>query len=85
MNDEISKYSGVAASYKDFPLSALRQMQSILEFEINQRLLEFGIRNVEKTVGNVGDVEGKNVAERGQNMQEKNVLYPQFRKGSSTQ
>lgn len=83
MNDEISKYSGVAASYKSFPLSALRQMQSILEWEIEQRLLEFGKIKVEKDVGNVGDVEGENTVFMGQNLQENNVLFVDFKRGNN--
>ena len=81
MNDEMSQYSGVANSYKDFPLSALRQMQSILEWEIDQRLHSFGIVNVEKAVGKLGDVEGENTVSSGQNMQEKNVLFVDFKRG----
>lgn len=72
MNDDMSQYSGVANSYKDFPLSALRQMQSILEWEIEQRLLEFGEIKVEKSVSKLGDVEGKQTVFSGQSLQEKN-------------
>lgn len=75
MNDEISQYSGVAASYKDFPLSALRQMQSILEWEIEQRLREFGEVKVEKPLGKLGDVEVKKTGFSGQN----NVVIGNFR------
>lgn len=78
MNDEISKYSGVADSYRDFPLSALRHLQSILSVEIEQRLHSFGITNVEKGVGSVGDVGGKNTVSSGEKVQEKNVLFVDF-------
>lgn len=67
MSDEMSQYSGVAASYKDFPLSALRQMQSILEWEIEQRLHSFGMSNVDKNVGKLADVEREKTGGRGQN------------------
>jgi len=74
MRDEMSQYSGVANSYKDFPLSALRQMQSILEWEIEQRLLSFGEIKVEKDLGKLGDVEGKQTVFSWQN----NVVIGNF-------
>lgn len=78
MNDDMSQYSGVAASYKDFPLSALRQMQSILEWEIEQRLREFGEIKVEKPLGKLGDVEREKTRGRGQN----NVVIGNFNRGN---
>lgn len=78
MTDDMSQYSGVAASYKSFPLSALRQMQSILEWEIKQRLREFGEIKVEKTVGKLGDVEREKTVFSGQN----NVVIGNFKRGN---
>lgn len=73
MRDEMNQYSGVAASYKDFPLSALRQMQSILEWEIEERLRQFGVIKVEKAVGKLGDVEVEQTVFSGQNLQQKST------------
>lgn len=85
MRDEMALFSGIAQSYSTLPLSVLHQLQSVLTIEIEQRLLEFGVINVGNGVGKLGDVQGEKTALSGQNLQEKNVLYPQFRKGSSSQ
>lgn len=71
MRDEMSAYSGVAASYRSMPLSALRQLESILNVEIEERLRSFGVIKVGEAVESVGDVEKANVAGVGRNLQEK--------------
>lgn len=74
MKDSMSLLSGVAASYATMPLSMLHQLQYVLTIEIEQRLLEFGISNMEKSVGNVGDVEGEKTGFSGEN----NVVIGNF-------
>ena len=79
MKDSMSLLSGVVASYATLPLSMLHQLQSVLTIEINQRLFEFDMSNVEKDVGSVGDVEGKQTVFSGQNMQEKGNSKPHLK------
>lgn len=73
MRDEMSLLSGVAASYATMPLSILHQLQSVLTVEIEQRLLSFGVQNVEKALGRLGDFVGEKIGFSGQNLQEKST------------
>jgi len=43
MNDNMSAYSGVAQSYRELPLIALRELESVLKHEIYERECSFGM------------------------------------------
>ena len=82
MKDSMSQYSGIAASYAQLPLIALRELQSVLQIEIRGRLEGFGV--VSKATCSevsVGDVEEVNVAKGSGNCTKNNVLIGNF-KGS---
>lgn len=72
-HDNMSQYSGIAASYAQLPLIALRELESVLQIEIRGRLEGFGMTSEE--VG-VGDVEGKQTVLSGEN----NVILVDFKR-----
>jgi len=80
MNDNMSAYSGVAQSYRNLPLIALRELESVLKHEIYERECSFGMHkdnlhelymhksSDEKLQGSqvsVGEVEGKETVVSG--------------------
>ena len=80
MNDNMSQYSGIAASYANLPLIALRELESVLKEEIRGRLAAFGVVS-KATCGevSVGDVEEVNVAKDNGNCTKNNVLIGNFK------
>lgn len=60
MVDSMSAYEGIAVSYQSLPLIALRELQSILSIEIQNRLSSFIMHenegeNVRKVEGGLGE------------------------------
>lgn len=74
--DNMSQYSGIAASYAELPLIALRELESVLREEIRGRLEGFGQPSDE---GSVGDVEGQQTVFSGEN----NVILVDFKGNKS--
>ena len=78
-HDNMSQYSGIAASYAQLPLIALRELESVLKEEIRGRLEGFGVvpKDTSGEVG-VGDVGGKQTVSSGEN----NVILVDFKRGN---
>lgn len=59
MQDNMSAYEGIAASYQSLPLIALRELHSILSIEIEERVKLFvhenGGENVRNVEGGLGE------------------------------
>lgn len=81
MKDSMSAYSGLAAIYGGLPLSALRELESILKVEIESRLESFGVKSMpnsdDNVLGSVAEVERENVAGKAGN----NVIIGKFKRG----
>lgn len=82
ITDNMSAYSGLATIYSELPLSALRELESILKVEIESRLESFGVKSMpnsgDNVVGSVADVEKENVVAKVGN----NVIIGNFGRGN---
>lgn len=86
MNDNMSAYSAIAQSYRELPLIALRELESVLRHEIEERECSFGMRkntaeNEAESEVSVGDVWHGEAAYNREKSTNNNVLIGNF-KGS---
>lgn len=72
MKDSMTAYTALAACYRELPLVALRELESILHFEITQRVNSFL---------NVGDEKSLSEALKRDFVQENNVIKVEFGRG----
>ena len=77
--DNMSQYSGIAASYAELPLITLRELESVLKEEIRGRLEGFGVVSKDTSgESGVGDFEEVKTVLTGEN----NVILVDFKRGN---
>lgn len=69
--DSMSQYEGIANSYQHLPLIALRELHSILEHEIEERVKLFVHENEGENVRNVEGGIGEGIVAKAPNSIEK--------------